>query len=66
MKKDFYASDVILSWKAGSEQKIDKEDEEGCLTENPEGLDKPVFLRPFFFQWLTSPGWALQILSGEQ
>lgn len=50
MKKDFYASDVILSRKAGSEQKIDKEDEEGCLSENPKDLDKSVFLRPFFFQ----------------
>ena len=50
MKKYFYSSDIILSWKVSSEQKIDKENKEACLTENPEDLDKPVFLRPFFFQ----------------
>lgn len=66
MKEDFYASDVILSREAGSDQKINKKHEEGCLTENPEGLDESVFFRPFFFQWLISPDRALQIPSAVQ
>ena len=56
MEKNLYPTDVVFTREVCSEQQIEKEDEEDCLDENPEGLDDPVLFRPFFFQFLISPG----------
>ncbi len=44
------------------QQKIEKEDKEDCLAEDPECLDNSVFFRAFFFQLLTSRGKFLRVL----
>ena len=62
MEENFHSLDVIFSGEVGSEQKEDEEEEKKCLAKNSEELNKPVFLRSFFFQLLISPGQFLQIL----
>jgi hypothetical protein len=51
MKENLHPPDVIFPCEMSYEKEIQKEEEEECLDENTEGLDKSVFFRPFFFQF---------------
>jgi hypothetical protein len=50
VEEDLHPVDVVLAGEMSFKQEIEKESEKNNLTEDPEGLERPVFLRPLFFQ----------------
>ena len=52
MEEYLNLSDVVFSSEVSSEEEVDKKQKKDNLTQDSENLNKSIFLRSFFFQFV--------------